>query len=315
MRRSFTRALALGLTVAGCNTILDNRPGTLREETPADVGPMGPTSAEGGSPSVVPTTPRPPNAQTGRCPSGHHLCDELCVATSDPLHGCGDPSCKPCATSHGTPTCQGSTCAMATCDRGYADCNEKPSDGCETDLSRAATCGSCTGTCTAASPVCAPSVASSFECSTGCTAVAPLLCGNECVSPLTSVNHCGGCNLPCPAIEQATTSCNAGRCNFACKTGHHACGATCAQDTDARACGPMCVVCPDAPNATGICQANACALTCAADHADCNNNPADGCEASTLTDVAHCGGCGKVCRGTCTNGVCTPGDAGAPVVP
>jgi len=54
--------------------------------------------------------------------------------------------------------------------------------------------------------------------------------------------------------------------------------------------------------------------TCAPTLGNCDGNPANGCETSTLVDVAHCGGCGVDCRGvfpnagvTCSNGACQMG--------
>jgi hypothetical protein len=41
--------------------------------------------------------------------------------------------------------------------------------------------------------------------------------------------------------------------------------------------------------------------------ADCNNNPADGCEVATNTDLANCGGCGMACQPSNATGVCVAG--------
>lgn len=59
------------------------------------------------------------------------------------------------------------------------------------------------------------------------------------------------------------------------------------------------------------------ACGCAAGLGNCNGLPGDGCETSTLTDVAHCGGCGNACAfanagascasGACQLGACLPG--------
>ena len=48
-------------------------------------------------------------------------------------------------------------------------------------------------------------------------------------------------------------------------------------------------------------------MACAAGFADCDANPANGCEASTLTSAEHCGGCGMACA----SGVCAAGRCGS----
>jgi len=315
------RATFLAFGIAGCNAILDNEQGTLQTSTPTDVNPTQPGAGDGGN-GGQPQPPRsgqlsdsgglPPqparDASTGGidCSPGQHACYGACVGVTDPVYGCGDPSCSPCKTSHGQSGCQGNKCVVQACDPGYADCNQDPADGCEVDLSKAASCGACNAVCPAASPVCAPS-GTTFQCTTGCTAVAPLLCGTECVSPLASVNHCGGCNLKCPEVDQGTAACTTGVCTFTCKPGYHACDTRCVVETDPTACGPTCTACPVPANSTAICQANTCGMQCVVGYGNCNNDATDGCESNFATDPLNCGACGTSCNGgTCNNGVCTP---------
>jgi hypothetical protein len=48
-----------------------------------------------------------------------------------------------------------STCAIITCNAGYADCNGTYSDGCETNLNtNASHCGMCGVVCSAPTPNC-----------------------------------------------------------------------------------------------------------------------------------------------------------------
>jgi hypothetical protein len=278
--------------IAGCNTILDNKP--------AKYDPAALTKAD-------PTEPTPPSADpSSPCSAGSHQCTGLCVDSNDPIYGCGDPSCTPCGAAHASAACQGGACAISACDKGYADCNNDPSDGCEVDLSKASSCGSCNAVCPAASPICAPT-ADGFQCGTGCTPIAPLLCGSECVASQTSVNHCGGCNAKCPDVVNAQVSCEAGACKIACKPSYHACAGACALDTDPLACGAACTVCPVPPNAAATCAANACAFQCAVGFADCNLIAGDGCESVLATDPLNCGVCGRNCNGgACVAGVCQP---------
>lgn len=294
------------LVIGGCNSILDNKPGTLNQSTdvagnqPEDAS-TPPTSSSGGEVTVPP--PEPPSA-AGECDDGKFMCNGQCVSKDDPAFGCGAATCAPCALAHGTATCAAGACAVKVCDGGYADCNGKPEDGCEADLSKATSCGSCDAACPAATPVCAPS-GETFQCGTGCTPAAPLLCGAECVDPMTSVNHCGGCGLQCPAVPNGEATCGLGQCGFTCHPDFHACNGRCAATTDATACGPLCQVCPTPPNTTPTCTADTCGFVCVAGFADCNAIAADGCEAPLASDPLNCGACGLSCNGgTCTNGVC-----------
>ncbi len=97
----------------------------------------------------------------------------------------------------------------------------------------------------------------------------------------------------------------------ACPTGQTCCGGACV-DTQANTahCGRCDAACM-APNATARCMNGACAVgTCAAPFADCDASAANGCEANTLTDAMHCGGCGMACaarphtRASCAAGRC-----------
>ena len=69
--------------------------------------------------------------------------------------------------------------------------------------------------------------------------------------------------------------------------------------------------CPGAPRASGVCEGAAgCTLSCLMGYADCNadlsSGSSDGCEVDTVTDPAHCGACGRVCRDgeSCVAGSC-----------
>ena len=348
-RRSVVGPLAMASVLAvaffGCNSILDNQPGTLGEAIEAGLLP-GPTklpkeSQDSGS-----------DAPTA-CNVGEQMCFGTCVSLTDPLYGCGDPSCTPCSSNHGTMSCQGRKCVVSSCDKGYDDCNGNAADGCETDLSKATSCGACNAVCGAAARLCTPS-GPSFQCTNGCTPAAPLDCGTVCVDPATSPNHCGGCNTVCPAVANGTATCTAGLCTFACKALFHACAGVCVASTDPLTCGPTCAPCPvptggtatcvadvcgsscKAPlhlcpgacvgandplgcgaactvcavpaNATATCTGNTCGFTCTAGFGNCDANAVNGCEATFASDPLNCGKCGKACTAlqTCLAGACVP---------
>ena len=312
LRSTIVRSFLLAGAVAGCNSILDNQPGKLQEKVTPAVEQNQP-SVDGGTPVNTEPVKEPAAVTEKGCETGTHQCGGTCAALNDPNFGCGSNACGSCQTAHGTAACAGTACGVATCDKGYADCNGKASDGCEVDLSKPETCGACNAVCSTDSPLCAP-MGDNFQCGGGCPAAAPVRCGNECVLTLTTVNHCGTCETKCPDVTNATAECSAlGQCGFTCQPGYHACGTTCAADSDVNACGATCSICPPAANAVPACTGNACAFTCAENFGDCT--PGDGCESALLTDPLHCGNCATNCNGgTCTNGVCsapTDPDAGA----
>ncbi len=299
-------SVVVSIMIAGCNSILDNQPGVLTEEAGTEPPPTGT-----GEPPPVPIpkngsdadTPVPPDAGSSGCPSGERLCHGVCVKNDDPLYGCGDPSCAPCAAKHGTAKCQAGKCVVTECDKGFSDCNQDSKDGCEVDLSLATSCGACNAACQPAAPVCAPN-GQGFHCATGCTPIAPLLCGAECVDPMTSANHCGGCNVKCPDVDNALVSCATGQCTFDCKPGYHACAGKCIVETDPSACGPGCVACPAPANGVATCVNGTCGATCNPGTHLCNgacvadNDPA-ACGPNCVACPAPPGGVAS-----CTNGVC-----------
>lgn len=321
---TMTRAASVGVAGAlaaaffACNAILDNTPGVLVREDAGATEPM-PTS------STPPADTRPPPAATGRdaatdasdkdasappqvCPPTQRLCKGACVDAADPRYGCGAPGCQPCALLHATATCSAGRCAIATCFEGFGDCDARPETGCETDLSSAATCGSCTNACPPAAPLCEPS-AGTYECSNGCPPVAPLLCGEGCVDPLTSATSCGGCNRPCLQVPNGTAACVAGICTATCRPGFRACAGTCVPADDVNACGPTCAACPVFPNARSACVADACTAVCDPGFADCDRIPANGCEALLAADPLNCGACATPCipGARCVDGACVLG--------
>lgn len=63
-----------------------------------------------------------------------------------------------------------------------------------------------------------------------------------------------------------------------------------------------CTPCEPKTNAKPACTAEgACAFQCNDGFSDCDGNPANGCEATSGTDVNNCGGCKKVCGTINTN--------------
>ncbi len=71
--------------------------------------------------------------------------DETFDLSSDPSH-CGSCSTA-CSSAHATPGCSAGTCTITACESGFDDCDGNPSNGCESDLTSAMTCGSCATQC------------------------------------------------------------------------------------------------------------------------------------------------------------------------
>ncbi|HSO35954.1 MAG TPA: hypothetical protein VLT33_25680 [Labilithrix sp.] len=292
LRGSLVTAVVLTISFLGCNSLLDNQTGTLAlaEEAgaPPDLGTTG-DAAPAADAAVADTSTAPDvvDPPTEGCPLGQHICNGVCVSLTDPVYGCGDPSCAPCPSTHGTMACAGRKCIVGSCDPGYANCNAIPGDGCEVDLSKPETCGACNATCGVATPLCA-AAGSSFQCTNGCTPSAPLNCGNACVDPNTSANHCGGCNIKCPVIANSISQCTLGTCGFTCKAAFHACGAKCPAKTDPTACGPDCIVCPVPAGGAATCANDLCGISCPA--------PSHVCGGKCVTnDPTACGAACTAC--------------------
>ena len=140
--------------------------------------------------------------------------------------GCGSPTCSPCSLGHATATCAAKTCVISECDKGYADCDLTPSTGCEGDLSKSTSCGTCNTVCAPAAPLCAPGSDGRELCLLdGLHAGRSAAVRRTPASiPNSSDNNCGGCNVKCPTVANGTAVCTNASCGFTCKKNFHACG-------------------------------------------------------------------------------------------
>jgi hypothetical protein len=205
-----------------------------------------------------------------------------------------------------TIACVSDQCELvdAACKPGFAHCSNVPEDGCETDLSKPETCGSCTTACGPDASLCAGSPDTGFACGTGCMADAPMLCGGSCVNIMTDVARCGGCDMPCPKVARATSTCVGGSCETKCDSGYHDCDGECLANDSVDSCGSSCEACDAPSNGSATCDGTRCGLRCNNGYHDCDG------QCRNNNDVASCGSRCEPCptganaRASCTRGQC-----------
>jgi hypothetical protein len=259
---------------ADCNGAMEDGCETVPATDPAHCGGCGATCSGNNMATVVCDGG---SCEAGECAAGFADCNndkrtDGCEIdlNNDPRNcgGCGTV----CSANHiATPTCAGGLCT-GVCDTGWADCNnDKRTDGCETDVTTLANCGTCGHSCpdrANATKSCAGGVCT-YACLAGfasCNGGPSEDDADGCeVNTQTDVNHCGGCGKSCEATKPANTvvgGCTGGVCSYACAVGFADCGGT-----------------------------------------------SDGCETNTQTNAAHCGACGRTCRPgeTCQAGSCRCG--------
>jgi hypothetical protein len=216
---------------------------------------------------------------------------------------------------------------------GFGHCSTKPDDGCETNLTLPATCGSCSNKCVAPTALCS-NAGSVPMCSSSCVAPNPNLCGASCVNTTTDPANCGMCSHDCSMLPHLKTNpmgvqCSSSGCvvpQSACASGFANCAPP-ANDTDGcetnttsdiKNCGACAHDCGALPhlkaNPSVMCMSSGCvvpSMACATGFANCVTaaNDTDGCETPTNT-LTNCGGCGQTCskpNGTasCSTGTCT----------
>ncbi|MDO9022830.1 MAG: fibrinogen-like YCDxxxxGGGW domain-containing protein [Deltaproteobacteria bacterium] len=247
--------------------------------------------------------------------------------TQTDVNRCGacGTSCPPRANA--ASACAAGVCAF-TCDAGFADCNNDPTDGCEVDIrTSVGSCGRCGAACSLANATatCAAGTCAIGMCSAGfgdCDGNAPNGCETD---TRTSVSHCGACGTACAGAPNAVPACANGACALTCTAGFAECDGNAANgcEVDTRSSATHCGGCGrtcNLPNATATCAGSLCAVgACATGFADCDGNAANGCEVDTRTSAAHCNGCGMACAfanaasscaaSACVLGACAAGFA------
>ena len=338
------RLWVLCALAVGCNAIDSSKlspvdRGPLREDAGVvnDGGPMGDAGAsqrECEGKGELDTCTRP-NALTTcdgidcllvQCVDGFVDCDgetdNGCEGTLNSMENCG--FCRaPCMLANAQTSCDDGTCELLTCKDGFGDCDDDPSNGCETDLNTLQSCGACGRECGAVTngvPGC-----NDGECGVGTCIPNFGDCDGEvdngCEEPLVG-EHCGGCRQACEP-PNALGQCDTGAClvedcedgNVDCNglpgdgceateaTAAHCggCGKACElPNTTAMLCDTsgeteLCVIDHGCPAGATGCEDGAPENGCAEGYGDCNGLPGDGCEAP-LNTLVHCGLCGDACE-------------------
>jgi hypothetical protein len=141
-----------------------------------------------------------------KCPQNTKLCGDACELVSDPSFGCSASSCAPCQLDNATAQCDGARCQIARCDKTFADCDNRPTNGCEVPLEGDLQhCGSCAA--------CSRKNDSAAYCEAG-------QCKHTCKEGWSD------CNWPQPGstddgceIELTTNAAHCGRCGHSCLGG------------------------------------------------------------------------------------------------
>jgi len=137
------------------------------------------------------------------------------AAASDTATGAGGSTVSP-PDDAGAPDASSPDVPLS-CPAGFADCDGDRANGCEADLATPAHCGSCATACAEPAPLCAMSTPPA--CASGCSGATPKRCDATCVDTQTDVNHCGGCDMPCPVRPNAAPACANSACSWSCQPG------------------------------------------------------------------------------------------------
>ncbi|MCU0657003.1 MAG: MopE-related protein [Polyangiaceae bacterium] len=227
------------------------------------------------------------------CNPGFGDCDNLgpngCETnTTNNVNNCGGCGIK-CVTTNATgASCSASKCVFQ-CNPGFADCDNNPANGCETNIaSDNSNCGVCGASCVVANGAgaCQAGVCNVISCNAGfgnCDNSA----ANGCETNTTiSTAHCGGCGNAC-STENSTPVCTASVCGVgSCANGFGNCdgnpgnGCETNLNTSNNNCGTCGNTCANTANATAMtCSGGGCQVaTCATGFFNVDGNGSNGCE-------------------------------------
>lgn len=230
---------------------------------------------------------------------------------SSTIAACGACN-QPCVIANGAGVCANGMCGVASCAPGFADCDNNPVSGCETNISASPmSCGACGMVCNLAN---ATAACAAGMCVIGACRPGFADCDNNpangCeVNIAADAGNCGGCGTQCTAAN-GTSVCSNGACRIgSCNAGFADCnnivsdGCEINTRTSVNNCGACNAQCFVA-NGTSACSNGACAVaSCNAGFGNCDGVPANGCETNVTTSNTNCGVCGNSCATACFGNV------------
>jgi len=228
------------------------------------------------------------------CAAPLRNCDDQCVDLQNNPRNCGRCSHVCPSGPNSTPTCSSRICTIS-CQPGFADCDEDPSTGCETNTqSDVNNCGGCGRECPSGPGGRAVCVAGACQiaCEPG-----RLNCdgnpSNGCEALALSNDNCGSCRNSCGSFEVCTSAAGSAPACIAgplCAiTDNVRCGPFCVDiETDVNNCGGCGRECPSVRTREPVCNGGRC-LACPVMSYACNAGPNRG---MCCTE--------GFCRGSCT---------------
>jgi hypothetical protein len=167
---------------------------------------VGACASPADTPDQVQSKPKGPECGHGALDADPHNCG-TCGYDCTQLPGVNPSAVK----------CNQGVCEFTGgCEPGRAHCSNNPDDGCEADLSAAATCGACGTSCGAGT--CAPDGSGSYMCQSSCSG-SSTECSGSCVDLATDAKNCGACGNACPQPANGSAACAAGQCGLTCDSG------------------------------------------------------------------------------------------------
>jgi hypothetical protein len=208
-----------------------------------------------------------------------------------------------------------------------ADCNLDPSDGCESTLGTNDRCSMCMDKCSLpnANTICDNNNSTSptnFRCKIQSCKDGWSNCdgdvSNGCETSINTIFNCGGCGTICPSLPNTfIPSCSNGVCKSGlCQSGWSDCDGISSNGCETfLGTTENCAICANkcnVSNAITKCELSTCKIAyCDFGFKNCDGLYSTGCDINILTNLSHCGQCGKSCSSLpnvfsthCQNGMC-----------
>jgi hypothetical protein len=256
----------------------------------------------------------------GSCSGDYLDCDGIFTNGCETDTTTDEANCGACGTAcsadNGVGFCNVGSCALDTCNTGFADCDGEYYNGCEIDTTTPENCGSCGNTCDLSNVdghSCSGTTCLVDTCDAG-FAHCDSDDANGCeINTDTDPDNCGECWNECSVAGGSASYCDFGQCVIQCDPGWGDCDSYyengCETNTyeDPNNCGGCSssgfaalavggIVC-SVTDGSASCTGGACTIaSCDPGLEDCDYSYETGCETNTDTDPDNCGYCGTVCQ-------------------